>query len=371
MTPDEIIGVWIDPEWEGLFDSQEGLVIDDIKQGDQHVSIGESSVFRVEAVYFPINRSISPIDVKSSDGNDLGLLLLLKGQEVGSFSELSLSEFLAYLVEVPISNLGILPYIFESDYFVASDNRGQEYREGYYDSAPIWGQFTHAPMPVIAQRTVPSIVAIDRIALPSLHHHEAFSRYVHSINPLERYLRLYHCVELLFDAVVVLKIKGLGPDIRDFSTIMADHGKSELERLKAIAKGFITDHEKLASFFPVLSNFEQIALKVFQDFSKDGNPVNPKDHNARWGRLIQKLQAGQYLNSDIDTSIRVQEPYSDFVAKLAAYWIYRVRCSIAHSRVGEYILEDRDHAFVTEFAEPLLLEFVRQVFTAQGLHDLL
>lgn len=371
MTPDEIIEVYIDPTWEGLFEFQEGLVIDDVVQGDKHVSIGEHSVFLVEAVYCPIDRAILAVDVKSSDGNDLGLLLLLKGREVSSFSELSLSEFLSYLIEVPFPQVGILPYVFNNDYFVAVDNRGLEYRENYFDAAPIWGQFTHIRMPAIATKTISSIVAVDKIAIPSQHHREVFSRYVHSINPLERYLRLYHCVELLFDAVVVLKIKSLGPDIRDFSTIMADHGKSELERLKAIAKGFVTDHERLASFFPQMANFEPLALKVFQDFSKEGNPVNPKDQNVRWSRLLAKLRAGQYSNADIDPTIRVQEPYSDFIAKLAVYWIYRIRCSIAHSRVGEFILEDRDHAFVTEFGEPLLLEFVRQIFTSQSLHDLL
>lgn len=371
MTPDEIIEVYLDDKWQGIFDSQEGLVINEALAGDGFVALGDYSIFLVNAIYYPVDRGSSSVDVKTRSGDDLGLLLLLKGREVSSYSDLSLSEFLAYLIEVPLSRLGVLPYKFEQDYFVASEGQGQEYRERYFESAPVWGQFTHFPTAPLQEKEMSSIIALDNVALPSQYHREAFSRYVHSTNPLERYLRLYHCIELLFDAVIVLKVKQLGPDIRDFSSIMVEHGKAELDRLRAIAKGFITDHERLASFFPNVANFEPIAVRVFQDFSKDGNPVSPKDQNTRWLRLMHELQAGRYSSQDIGSNIRQQESYSDFVCKLASYWIYRIRCSIAHSRVGEFILEDRDHAFVTEFAEPLLLEFVRQVFTAQSLHDLL
>lgn len=371
MTPNEIITVYLNPNFAGIFENQEGFVINDVTLSESFVSIEEYSVFKVEAVHFPMDRSVSLIDVKRPDGNDLGLLLLSKYRKFDSFGDFSLSEFLAYLVEVPVAIFGILPYKFQKDYLVVSQNFGEAYQQQYYHSAPIWGQFTHSPPPASHGEVITALTAMNGIALPSQHHLEAFSRYVHSKNPLERYLRLYHCVELLFDAVIVLKIKKLGADIREFSSIMGEHGKGELDRLRAISLGFITAPENLAARFVKVTNYAPLATKVFQDFSKDGNPVSPKDQSVRWQRLLSDLAAGRYRENDLNKSIIGKEKYDDFVCKTASYWIYRIRCSIAHSRVGEFILEDSEHDFIVEFAEPLLLEFVRQVFTAQTLHDLL
>lgn len=371
MTPDEILAVYLNPDFAGIFENQEGFVINNVVLGDAFTAIDDYSVFQVEAVHFPIDRSVALVDVKKPDNTDLGLLLLSKGRTFDSFGDLSLSDFLAYLVEVPEVAFGILPYTYQKDYLVVSQNYGQVYRQRYYHSAPIWGQYTHSPPPASHGEVITELTAMDGIALPSQHHSEAFSRYVHSKNPLERYLRLYHCVELLFDAVIVLKIKKLGPDIREFSSIMSEHGKGEIDRLRAISLGFITAPENLAARFVQVTNYTPLATKVFQDFSKDGNPVSPKDQSVRWQKLLSELTAGHYKKNDLDQSVLAKEKYEDFVCKTAAYWIYRIRCSIAHSRVGEFILEDSEQEFIIEFAEPLLLEFVRQVFTAQALHDLL
>ena len=55
--------------------------------------------------------------------------------------------------------------------------------------------------------------------------------------------------------------------------------------------------------------------------------------------------------------------YKTFILNLASYWIYRIRSSIAHSKIGEYQLSYTDEAFMIEFAEPLLQEIVIQCFT--------
>jgi hypothetical protein len=52
---------------------------------------------------------------------------------------------------------------------------------------------------------------------------------------------------------------------------------------------------------------------------------------------------------------------------LAAYQIYRMRSSIAHSRIGEYLLTDADDAMIADFGLPLLQEVASQVFSSPGL----
>lgn len=45
-----------------------------------------------------------------------------------------------------------------------------------------------------------------------------------------------------------------------------------------------------------------------------------------------------------------------------AYLIYRVRCSIAHSRIGEHILTQSDEEFVANVAEPLLKSLLIEIY---------
>ena len=52
------------------------------------------------------------------------------------------------------------------------------------------------------------------------------------------------------------------------------------------------------------------------------------------------------------------------IINIATYWIYRVRSSIAHSRIGEYVMSTSDEEFVVEIAEPLLRSVLVQVFHA-------
>ena len=55
---------------------------------------------------------------------------------------------------------------------------------------------------------------------------------------------------------------------------------------------------------------------------------------------------------------------------IAAYQIYRLRSSIAHSRIGEYLLTDADDAMIREFGLPLIQEVAVQVFSSPVLASL-
>jgi hypothetical protein len=55
--------------------------------------------------------------------------------------------------------------------------------------------------------------------------------------------------------------------------------------------------------------------------------------------------------------------YDKLILETAAYWVFRVRCCIAHHRIGEYLLTQLDEEFVVEFAEPLLLGVLRSILS--------
>lgn len=340
---------------------------------DHYLGISGVGAFPVYATSSKCNRDTKSVDVNHEDGRDLGQLLLVKGTKIDNFYDLSAAEFLAYLADVPKEEFGELGYAFSRDFLVTSEVSAREYDRDHRATSDLWGGFSHYLYLSSPGAPFISICANSKIAVPSQHHSEAFARYTYAQNPFERFLRLYHCVELLFDTITVLKIKKLTADIRGLSQILNAHGTKEVDRLISISNEFIYDHESLARKLILISGHELIAKKVFDDHSKDGNPIAPSANPPRWTSVVSNLSAGRYTESDLKNNgtLKQQEDYKTFISKLSAYWIYRVRCSIAHSRIGEFILSNPDADFVEDFAEPLLLEFCSQIFSSQTLKDLL
>jgi hypothetical protein len=97
---------------------------------------------------------------------------------------------------------------------------------------------------------------------------------------------------------------------------------------------------------------------IFFDFGKDGNPLDGKGTEfiraiASSGFSPQILTDIGIVNRNTNNALLVQR-LEELAIRLSTYWIYRVRCSIAHSKIGEYVMTSRDEPFVALFAEPLL-----------------
>lgn len=373
MRADEIEDVFTSGDFEQVFATQEDFAPGAVVDHDHYLEISGVGAFPVYAISSKSSRDTKSIDVNHEDGRDLGQLLLIKGTKLDSFYDLSAAEFLAYLADVPRDKFGELGYIFSNDFLVTSDVGALEYDGELRATSDLWGGFSHYPHQPSPVKPFISIGANSKISVPSEHHSEAFARYTYAQNPFERFLRLYHCVELLFDTITVLKIKKLTADIRGLSQILSSHGGKEVDRLIAISNEFIYDHELLAQNLIKVSGYQALAKKVFDDHSKDGNPIAPSANPPRWTSVVSNLSAGRFTESDLKSNgaLKEKEDYKAFISKLSAYWIYRVRCSIAHSRIGEFILTNSDAGFVEDFAEPLLLEFCSQIFSSQALKDLL
>ncbi|WP_156884608.1 hypothetical protein [Stappia stellulata] len=372
MDAQELEDVFLSDEFNEIFGTQEDFDPKEVVDHENYLEIASSGVFPVRAISSMRDRSVTNVDVRHEDSRDLGQLLLLKGKVVENFYSLSSTEFLAYLADVPQQEFGEPGYTFSSDYLVTTDVPPAEYDQELRATSDIWGGFSHYVKPSNVSIAFESIIASSRILIPSEHHSEAFARYTFAQNPFERFLRLYQCVELLFDTITVLKIKKLNADIRDLSVILSAHGTKEVHRLVSISYDFIYDHERLAEKLTLVSGYEGLAKTIFDEHSKDGNPIPPSSNPPRWSSVINSLGAGHFNEHDlkVNNTLKSQEDYKSFISKLSAYWIYRVRCSIAHSRIGEFILTESEADFVRCFAEPLLLEFCSQVFSSQALKDI-
>jgi hypothetical protein len=101
------------------------------------------------------------------------------------------------------------------------------------------------------------------------------------------------------------------------------------------------------------------ANTIFFEFGKDSNP-----YKNEW-KPFEAFVVSGFTQSNV-SSLRkngfTADQYNAFIIETSAYWIYRVRCCIAHTKIGEYVMSHEDEEFVARFAEPLLRSILIQVF---------
>ena len=314
----------------------------------------------IEAVSSFMGRG-DDIELQDKSGAAVGTICFTRSLQPVSPGGLTRWQYVAFLADCELAQLG-LEYTFRRDYVVVDEPFAEDYLDNYAAGAPLWGGYTHSPLPQREQGPIPTkIVGNPDICLPTSFHEQTLTRYVEATNAFDRFLKLYHTLELLFDYVVLKQMRRVGDNLQQFGTIMQDYKRPEIDRLKFLLHSFCGDPNIIAEGFGPVSLHRTIAEEIFQNHTKDGNPI--KEHQ-RWVDLMDLAQASTLAETDFRKKKLVSQnhSYAAFVTGLAAYWIYRVRSSIAHSRVGEFLFTDNDEKFITEFAEPLLLDVVNQVF---------
>lgn len=365
MTVDEIIDAVLS-ERIGV---HEGFQVNNPHEIQDYLVIDEFAILPIAAVSSGISQE-TDLEVVDSAGSSLGTLCFSRSLGNISTSELTIWQFVAFLADAEPDEILDSHYSFKRDYLVLDVRFLEEYLRDYINSAPIWGKFSHFPVDSLEHVTVATkIVAVPGIKIASPYHQQALNRYLYANNPFERFLRIYHSIELLFDYVLVKKIKSLDENIVGFSQIYSEFGRTEMDRLRGIMKEFCGNHSAIATILEKSSNFEDEREDIFFRHSKTGNPFGEAD---KWGRLTECLD-GMTFNASTAKSkklISTEDQFPKAVLDLASYWIYRVRCSIAHNRVGEFVFEDRHAKFVAEFAEPLVLEVSKQIFASPDFSSL-
>ena len=355
------------PIVQGLLCEVEGVNPAVATEISGHLSVSGLIALPVKQIACHLDQNID-LEILDEGGDSIGTLCLTAKLAGSNPQNLTKWQYVAYLTDVPHDQAG-KEHVFSCSYVVIKADRLADYLNKWSDSAPLWGGFSHAPSPAPIVRQATNLVARSGIIFPTRFHRTNFSRYIAASNGFERFLRLYHSLELIFDFVIFKSIQKLGDDMVGFGAISRSHGRSEIERLRYIVSEFCDNHESIARSFLGIANFEVKAEEIFQDYSKDGNPLDA----AKWRKLIDLCRAGQVAEVDFireKLCDRNQHSYKKFVSNVSSYWIYRVRSSIAHSRVSEFLFEDSDEGFIVNFAENVLDEVVNQVLTGGSLQRL-
>jgi hypothetical protein len=334
---------------------QEGR-LDDIMESDICTVDGYLSI--KDKIPLPVLRDCSlargvDYEVQDEAGVIIGVLTCTSDLNPVDLRQLSEWQLAAYLFERELNEYD-QPGRFRYDYVVISSLHFTRYQQRMKPSSAVWGMFTHvecAPAARLA-RSMTLITALEGMKIPTPYHASTLERAVQASHPFERYLKYYHQLELVFDWILVKKVQCLGSDLQGMARLISSYQSGDLPRLKNLLASYCKDAQKVHSLLMLAVNHKPTAHKIFQEYSKEGNPLSK---GSKWDKMFDNL-ASSYspshassnnLGSNIDS-------YNSLIIEIAAYWIFRVRCCIAHHRIGEYLLVQEDEEFVLEFSETLL-----------------
>lgn len=319
----------------------------------------------VEGVAWALDRA-NDLPISDELGAPLGVLCLTVGRSARHVGELTRYQYTALLADAPNVDALFGPALFSRDYAIIEEGEFDRYLEHYRKGSAIWGGFSHGISPAERSGSVAELRARKGLIAPTLHHASSFRRLTRATGPREQFLRTYHTVELLFDYITYRHLVRAGNDLVDFGKIMSAYQRAELARLKGIIREFCRDFDVVAATMATIGPYLSRAEEMFQLHGKEGNPLS---EDAKWSTFRGLVETGLVGRANVKLAklAKNDKDFDDFVANLAAYQIYRLRSSIAHNRIGEYLLTDADDAMIAGFGLPLLQEIAVQVFSSSEL----
>ncbi len=341
-----------------------GLTVSDVGEIDGNVVIRNLVPLALESVSCSFSTTNDPI-IRDTSGQSLGTLCMLKGKGVVQVEQFTEWQRAAYLTDAEADSVGE-NYLFQHDYLVLDVDKYETYKAEYKEIAPLWGRFVHmrtdggaAPCCKI---DVEAITAQTGIVWPTNLNRIAARRAILCAHAYDRYLRFYHQLELIFDWIVYRQIQLLGDDLKDYAGIMSRYRAEDLSRLKYLVREYCADDAELQRGLVGAANYRLIATDAFHNFSKEGDPLKEERKWEAFWTLIDTSDLNPAAAKRANLA-QTQDQYGKLIRDVAAYWIYRIRSSIAHSRIGEFLLRDEDEEFVAGFGEPLLVGCLMQVFS--------
>ncbi|XEC95069.1 hypothetical protein AB6A23_00280 [Paenibacillus tarimensis] len=302
-----------------------------------------------------------------SSGAEIGYLCYQRKAEF--ITELTDVQLVAYLRDITIVeyNSGLIN--ISKNYVVIHADKLDEYQTVYMKTAPVWGNFSHAINTNAAtKRTIDSIKA-SKIKLPTEYHEESIMRAIQQPYGFERFLKTYHMLELLFDYDFISEIRSLPDELKGLNSLLKEFNKrEELDRLRKVItkRQSNLDFAELTALLNKVIHYRDLAIEIFFEYGKETNPINSTEMKSsldRFSDLLAKPEPFKYEDlRNVITHINNMEKYHKFLIDISTYWIYRVRCSIAHYKIGEYIMKYEDEKFVVDFMEPILKLIVTDCF---------
>lgn len=332
---------------------------------ENHYIINNYVAFKVDNLSSQYKRT-SPVSITL--GNDIyGDLIFTKNKGDVNIYEMTEYEFISFLTYAKEENYYYSTYKFDCDFLLIKEDFFISYISDYEKTSMLWGGFSHPPQAgapnVKYQKEYISIDLGNPLKDFDNYSYESCIRAIEQPYAFERFLKLYHLLELQFDYFIIEKIKNLTvpADSNKIGKVLNEYSHREIDRLTEIIAHHCTDVSKLEVVLANVSSFPQIAEDMFFNFSKSTGKYHLSDLPKFQIAVTSNDFTLPFLFSHRIHANDIVE-HQKFIVGIASYWIYRIRCSIAHNRIGEYLLSWDDENFIVEFGEPLLKEVLMQCF---------
>ncbi|MFD0751413.1 hypothetical protein ACFQZS_14780 [Mucilaginibacter calamicampi] len=330
------------------------------------VEIAEGKTVVNGRVAFPVKLSqafdrSSPITVLDDLGVTIGTLYFLKKNTV-DIVQIPQDQYIAFLEEYSFSTLPTSDYIFQQDYFLVDKSILATYLADYKETSALWGSFFHIEdLPAInfsRLKQVNNLTLRKDLFIERDFYKENLAVALAESNPFNRFLKYYHLLEVHFDMHTAEKLKQMiesGNKEKEISKTLKDYNREDIERIKSLFLNK-TNPDLLVPYLNEIKNYLPIATSMFYEYGKESNPIKTKKN------FDELIALGGFSEPNIN-KILGNSTYQNKIPQIAAYWIYRIRSSIAHNKLGEYLMTAADEEFIVEFAEPLIKELVIQSYT--------
>lgn len=327
---------------------------------------------------YSYNREIEnheDVEVKNDDGELIAVLCFACYDKRFDVGLMTVTRYLSYLIECEHESLR---HSFLRSYLFVPHEKLEEYNSVYKKSAPLWGGYTHKSYSRSVITPVNSIVANKRLVLPLAEHQRKLNDAVHCSNGYDRFIKKYHLLEMMFDYITFLKVKTGHFEIGEMRKVVNTFDGEEFTSLRKILQGYVDNINELLEVLYKSTQYENIVNELLQDYSKSSNPLNTQSMwNIFWGYLenrqlsftYQNTKTGQHLKDF--TQFSDETTYNNFILKEVAYWIYRTRCSIVHSKIGEYMFNEDGEAFVIEIVEKILDILIKEIYSNESFIELI
>lgn len=261
----------------------------------------------------------------------------------------------AYLTDISASNaIGPRDHVFAHDYVVVNVLSYNDYSANYRAGSALWGCFTHIEdqpeRKTAFVSSISNIAAFRNVSFKNSSQKDSVWRAINHTSPLERFLKLYHLLELNFDLALVEQIRKLSDDLKGIGKILnAYSGDKEFDRLLKLVRSYCPDIDFFSKELAFLFSKQQYNDQLFDilfEYSKESNPFKDQSEDFK-AAVLAGFSEAEFR--------RLGLPWKyDHLSKFFAYVIYRVRSCIAHFRIGEYLLSSNDEELIAEAVEPIL-----------------
>lgn len=316
------------------------------------------------------------IKIKDSDGNEIGYIVFVnKGIKVVDNLDVFTCDEILFIWGF-YRDKGILPDSLDVDILVLNKNYIELYLTKYYETSSLWGGFIHEDRVLkLCFDKNDIFLPRNKIRFPTTINEINSYQSVLSANIYDNFLKNYHQLELVFNFIFIMKLKKTEiSNIKDVNAIYKNILKEEIESINYMVSNFTSSKlEYIKLIVKSFVDYKTISDEIFHDYGKESNPLKDMGLRDRFVDFINECNANDFNTfqeyEDLAKSKRFKsnkDELTKFTNNFTSYMIYRIRCSIAHNKISEFIFMPNDDAhfkFMADISMPILKQVVIDVFS--------